>query len=221
MFRQARYRTGQRPALDAGLCPVRHGRSAGHVRDRSRDVPTLGRDSQRDRSRDTLGSLQEGKRDSNGTRSEGLGSMKASERERRPLSWGVRHSWTAAAGIDWRSRPDLDELADDAFLAVIRDAWTPERRAAAGARRRARRGAAWTPERRAAASAMWRADHPGRGAIRDAILAGSPEEPCDRCGADAARLWVVDHATADHVWRCESCASAARAGYHHRPEVPA
>ena len=68
--------------------------------------------------------------------------MKASERERRPLSWGVRHSWTAAAGIDWRSRPDLDELADDAFLAVIRDAWTPERRAAASARRRARRGAA-------------------------------------------------------------------------------
>jgi hypothetical protein len=160
-------------------------------------------------------------RDSNGTRSEGLGSMKASERERRPLSWGVRHSWTAAAGIDWRSRPDLDELADDAFLAVIRDAWTPERRAAASARRRARRGAAWTPERRAAASAMWRADHPERGAIRDAILAGSPEEPCDRCGADAARLWVVDHATADHVWRCESCASAARAEYHHRPEVPA
>ena len=57
----------------------------------------------------------------------------------------------------------------------------------------------WTPKRRAAASAMWRAEHPERACIRDAILAGSPEEPCDRCGADAARLWVTDYATADVV----------------------
>lgn len=125
--------------------------------------------------------------------------------ERGPMPLRVRRSFATSAGIDWRSRPDLDGLPDDAFLDVIRAAWTPERRAVLAGQARA----------------TWRERYPERAAIRDAILAGSPEEPCDRCGADAARLWVVDHATADHVWRCESCASAARAEYHHRPEVPA
>ena len=121
------------------------------------------------------------------------------------MSRGVRHAFAARAGIDWRSRPDLDTLQPADFLAIIRDAWTPERRTAASA----------------AAVAAWRADHPERATVRDAILAGSTQEPCDRCGAEAARLFVTDYATADHVWRCAPCASAARAEYRHHPEPAA
>jgi Arc/MetJ family transcription regulator len=119
------------------------------------------------------------------------------------MSPRTRHAFATCAGIDWRSRPDLDELPDDAFLDVIRAAWTPERRATVGE----------------ASRAAWRAAHPDRAAIRDAILDGSPESPCDRCGADAARLFVTDYATAAHVWRCAPCAIAARAKYRQAAEA--
>ena len=115
--------------------------------------------------------------------------------ERGPIPLQVRHMFATRAGLDWRNRPDLDALPDDDYLAVIRDAWTQERRAAMGAQTKA----------------SWRERYPERAAVRDRILAEATPAPCDRCSSPDARLFVTDYASGAYVWRCSPCAIVARA----------
>lgn len=66
----------------------------------------------------------------------------------------------------------------------------------------------------------WATRHPERAAYRAAILATTPAEPCDRCGAEDARLFVVSYETAAHVWRCPPCARTAQAERRPTPTRP-
>ena len=67
----------------------------------------------------------------------------------------------------------------------------------------------WTADRRAAASDHWRQQFPERAAIRDELLASLPHDPCDRCGAPDAVLFVTDYTAVAYVWRCRECARTA------------
>lgn len=99
------------------------------------------------------------------------------------------HSLAGLAGIDWRSRPELDQLARDEFLGIVRAAWTPERRLQA----------------RAAAVRSWRARNPDRAAAIDAILATDTPGGCDCCGLEPTQLVTGNYRTRADLWRCASC----------------
>jgi hypothetical protein len=75
----------------------------------------------------------------------------------------------------------------------------------------------WPPERRAARAAetrqRWRERFPERAAVRDALLARSAPEPCDRCVAPGAVLFVVDYVATTYLWRRDDSAAAARPAY--------
>lgn len=105
-----------------------------------------------------------------------------------------RHALAALAGISWRDQPELDDLPEDEFIAIVRAGWSTERREMA--RIRAIEG--------------WRARHPDRAAVQDAILASEAPGACDRCGSEAAQLVMTNYRTGAHSWRCASCNSADR-----------
>ena len=75
----------------------------------------------------------------------------------------------------------------------------------------------WPPERRTARAAetrqRWRERFPERAVVRDAILARSAPEPCDRCGSPDGTLFITDYVDGTHLWRCRACAAAARQAY--------
>ncbi|MHB8958468.1 MAG: hypothetical protein ACYDAN_02465 [Candidatus Limnocylindrales bacterium] len=82
----------------------------------------------------------------------------------------------------------------------------------------------WTPERRQEARekgrARWRAEHPEQAAIRDELLETCAPEPCDRCAAPEATMFVVDYEARTVLWRCRACAKEARASFGRHPETP-